>query len=104
MVPFWGEVNMSKFKVGDEVQASWGEFGVVEGRRGSDYVVRLVGSVDDVRTINERDLRLRKGLSTTESRVKALRQKYKAVKPCPCGDPNCPHPGDCDAMSHDEDD
>jgi hypothetical protein len=21
---------------------------------------------------------------------------------CPCGDPNCPNPGDCDAMSRDE--
>jgi hypothetical protein len=34
----------------------------------------------------------------------ARRQTENETPPtCPCGDPNCPNPGDCDAMGEDDD-
>lgn len=103
---------MGNFKIGERVQVNtdsgW-RFGMVDNRtadrRGMLYVVSLEsGGVVYARDADLASCASRVKSLSAEFKVKALRAKYKSKVSCPCGDPNCPNPGDCDAMGHDDED
>ncbi len=40
--------------------------------------------------------------ATMLAACRALLARLREHSSCPCGDPNCPRPGDCDAMCRDD--